>query len=193
LLVEDLGSTNGTFVNGTAIREPVALSVGDTIRLGSSELSVVGAPTGEPRSLAAAHSRLHESRTRMSLAASSDTATTGGFVLLVEEGNASGKRIPVEEELIVGRAEQGVGRLDGDPELSRRHASFSLFDPGRVLVEDLGSTNGTFVNGHRIHAPTIVTPGDEIRVGSTTLDVEPPTSRPTTTPAEPPVPAGEPS
>ena len=192
-LIEDLGSTNGTFVNGNAITEPVVLSVGDTIRLGSSELAVVAAPAGEPRSLGAAHSRLHEKRTRMSLASPPATAATGGFVLRVEEGKAAGKRIPVPEELIVGRAEHGDGRLDGDPELSRRHASFSVFDPGRVLVEDLGSTNGTFVNGHRIHAPTIVTPGDEIHVGSTTIDVEPTTSPPPPATAEPPVAAGEPS
>jgi pSer/pThr/pTyr-binding forkhead associated (FHA) protein len=38
-------------------------------------------------------------------------------------------------------------------------------------VEDLGSTNGTFVNDHRIVAPTVIGPGDKIRVGGTMLAI----------------------
>jgi hypothetical protein len=41
-----------------------------------------------------------------------------------------------------------------------------------VVVEDLDSTNGTFVNGERIHSPIAVGPGDQVRVGRTTLEIE---------------------
>jgi pSer/pThr/pTyr-binding forkhead associated (FHA) protein len=94
------------------------------------------------------------------------------LALAVEAGPAAGERIPIGEELIVGRAEPGPGRLNGDPEVSRRHASFSELEPDEVLVEDLASTNGTFVNGRRILAPTVAVPGDEIRTGTTVMRVE---------------------
>src|SRR5262249_12934651 len=151
-----------------AVTEPVTLSEGDVIRLGTSELRVE-ATAAAPRSFAAGESRLQQQMTRMSVVPAAAGEEKLGFTLRIEAGPAAGKRITVDEELIVGRAERGAGQLDGDPELSRRHASFSAFDPGRVLVEDLGSTNGTLVNGHRVHAPTIVTPGDEVGVGSTVL------------------------
>jgi EmrB/QacA subfamily drug resistance transporter len=92
--------------------------------------------------------------------------------VLIAGGPAAGDRIAVGYEPVVfGRSEVGDGRLGDDPELSRRHASLSLLEPGRLLVEDLDSTNGTFVNDHRIDAPTIVETGDVIRVGTTTLHV----------------------
>ena len=59
-----------------------------------------------------------------------------------------------------------------DPEVSRRHAVLRRSD-GSVIVEDLDSTNGTFVNGERIRSPIAVGPGDQIRVGQTTLEIEP--------------------
>ena len=92
--------------------------------------------------------------------------------VLVATGPAAGNRIPVDyEPLVFGRSERGNGTLGDDPELSRRHACLSLLEPGRALVEDLDSTNGTFVNDRRIDAPTIVRAGDVIRIGNTTLHV----------------------
>lgn len=54
-----------------------------------------------------------------------------------------------------------------DPEASRRHAQIS-FQAGRYVIEDLGSTNGTFVNGRQILAATTLSPGDVIEVGEMT-------------------------
>lgn len=51
-----------------------------------------------------------------------------------------------------------------DPEVSRRHARIT-YQEGRYVLEDLGSTNGTFVNGRRIASPTILNEGDVIDVG----------------------------
>jgi EmrB/QacA subfamily drug resistance transporter len=101
-----------------------------------------------------------------------------GLALVVETGTATGKRIPVLEEVVVGRSEPEPGRLDGDSEISRRHASVSELDSAQVLVEDLASTNGTFLNGYRILAPTVARPGDEIRIGSTVLRLEAGSERP---------------
>ena len=100
--------------------------------------------------------------------------------LVIERGNSAGKQFPLSnQEANIGRwdADGGVFPdvdLDSDdPEakVSRRHARISLRD-GRYLIEDLGSTNGTFVNrGHRL-APGDCQPlkdGDEIIVGKTFL------------------------
>src|SRR3954447_17080644 len=57
-----------------------------------------------------------------------------------------------------------------DPEVSRRHAT--IRDQGGSLgIEDLGSTNGTFVNGTRITAVTVLNDGDEVRLGNTVWSI----------------------
>jgi hypothetical protein len=73
--------------------------------------------------------------------------------------------------------EMAIGRQDGDlvledPEVSRRHAVLRRSGES-VVVEDLDSTNGTFVNGERIHGAITVGAGDQVRVGRTTLEIEP--------------------
>jgi hypothetical protein len=77
----------------------------------------------------------------------------------------------VENELLIGRHAQGAGRLAEDPEISRSHARLTLEQSGFCAVEDLGSTNGTFVNGLRINGPQTLSEGDTIELGATTLVV----------------------
>ena len=93
-----------------------------------------------------------------------------GEVLHVVAGLAAGERIAVGDELIIGRASGGAGRLGDDPEISRRHAMVARTDGG-LRIEDLGSTNGTRVNGRRIDGPTALVPGDRIDVGESVLEV----------------------
>jgi hypothetical protein len=95
-----------------------------------------------------------------------------GETLKVTAGNATGQDIPLEQELVIGRSTPGAGSLGGDSEISRVHARVFRDASGQLTVEDLGSTNGTFVNGNRIGAPTPLRPGDEVRFGQTTLSVE---------------------
>lgn len=71
--------------------------------------------------------------------------------------------------LVIGRLPECAVVLD-DTNISRRHAQVAL-DDGAVVVSDLGSTNGTFVNGRRITRAT-ARPGDEITVGTSRLRVE---------------------
>ena len=54
--------------------------------------------------------------------------------------------------------------------VSREHAVI-MRDGGDYFIEDLGSSNGTFVNGERISAARELAPGDEVRVGQTVLEV----------------------
>jgi pSer/pThr/pTyr-binding forkhead associated (FHA) protein len=94
-----------------------------------------------------------------------------GGTLDVIAGPAAGQRFETGPALVIGRSEEGPGALGGDPELSRRHAALSRLRDGRLLVEDLGSTNGTWVNGTRIPAPTLLTAGDEVALGGSVLRV----------------------
>jgi adenylate cyclase len=98
----------------------------------------------------------------------------------------SGERRYVQSELRIGRGEQNDLRLN-DASVSRHHAFLRRVD-GRYLLSDVGSQNGTFVNGRQVHAPSALQSGDRIRAGTTELtfhlDVPanvPATDDPTTT------------
>ena len=90
--------------------------------------------------------------------------------VVVTSGPETGRRVELGLEVAIGR--QDTDLVVEDPEVSRRHAVLRSSD-GSVVVEDLDSTNGTFVNGERIRNPIAVGPGDQIRVGRTTLEIEP--------------------
>jgi pSer/pThr/pTyr-binding forkhead associated (FHA) protein len=89
----------------------------------------------------------------------------------VVAGRAIGMSILLDDELLIGRHADGAGRLADDEEISRSHARISLDRSGFCAIEDLGSTNGTFVNGLRINGPQTLSVGDTIELGGTTLVV----------------------
>ena len=70
-----------------------------------------------------------------------------------------------------GRGGENAVRLDGDDFASTRHAALEP-RPDGLWVEDIGSTNGTFVNGARVTTARLLTSGDVIRIGQTDLRVE---------------------
>jgi len=196
LTIEDLGSANGTFVNDGRIDAPRALELGDVIRVGRTVLQVrdrsgqvpertqvsMAAPVGEPPSVPAAMAE----------------------ELVVTAGAAAGRRLALGDELVIGRAVSGEGLLSDDHELSRRHARVARDAGGQLTIEDLGSANGTFVNGVRVRDPHPLRLGDSVRIGSSTLQltqvgeapaapaVQPATPPPAPTPA-PPTPASPPA
>jgi pSer/pThr/pTyr-binding forkhead associated (FHA) protein len=103
--------------------------------------------------------------------------------LIVREGAAAGHRLDVIGEVVLGRTESDF--LQHDSEISRRHAAIRATEAG-LEIEDLGSSNGTFVNESRIEEVRGLSHGDTVRVGQTTFDVElPPGTQATTTSAIP--------
>lgn len=85
-------------------------------------------------------------------------------VLLVETGKNKGKRVKLPDgESLVGRDEKCAVRI-GSHEVSREHCLFRA-TPDRLFVRDLGSSNGTFVNGTAITEETELKPGDLVVVG----------------------------
>jgi pSer/pThr/pTyr-binding forkhead associated (FHA) protein len=89
--------------------------------------------------------------------------------LRVVSGPAAGQTVDIDEEVVIGREDTDLD-ID-DPELSRRHAVVRRF-ANRLQVEDLGSTNGTYVDGTRIAEPTLLGGGAQIKIGTTVLAVE---------------------
>jgi pSer/pThr/pTyr-binding forkhead associated (FHA) protein len=85
----------------------------------------------------------------------------------------------------VGKADTNDVCIDDDPTVSSLHAVVERFGPGWT-IRDLGSTNGTFVNGDKVTAERVLRPGDEIRVGSTRIVFRSSADRPVTQVAEPP-------
>lgn len=92
--------------------------------------------------------------------------------LLVTAGSALGAEIQVDDDFEIGRHAEAAGRLAGDVEISRRHARIVRDSDGSYAIEDLGSMNGTQVNGRRIEARETLAPGDTIEVGATTMLVQ---------------------
>jgi pSer/pThr/pTyr-binding forkhead associated (FHA) protein len=94
--------------------------------------------------------------------------------LTVRSGADAGASVTVDRRLTIGR--EGDFRLT-DPTISRMHAAVTPTSDGRVLLEDLGSTGGTVVNGTRLFGPVTLRGGEQILMGGSILEVSatPPT------------------
>ncbi len=89
---------------------------------------------------------------------------------VVEPADLAGRRFEIDEELTIGRS-PGCGiSTSYDIYSSTLHARL-VPEGGRVFVEDLGSTNGTFVNSERVVKPTKLGKGDLLQVGGTVFQV----------------------
>ena len=96
----------------------------------------------------------------------------GGFTVTVTQGPSElmGTTLPVTGPLVIGRS-PGADIVIGDDFVSGRHARISPVGAA-VVLEDRGSTNGTFLNGTQIHAAQALRQGDSVEVGSVRLRVE---------------------
>jgi class 3 adenylate cyclase len=95
---------------------------------------------------------------------------TGNTALVAILDGAEGeRRVRITAQLTVGRGED-AGLLIDDPEISRAHAVLASTGDG-LEIEDLGSLNGTWVNGERITNAMSLAPGDMIKVGTTRIEV----------------------
>ena len=93
-------------------------------------------------------------------------------LIFVEQRPLAGRVLTIEAGLTIGR--EGCDVVLPDPEVSRRHAVMRVLDSGAVAIEDLGSTNGTYVNDERAEGATPVNPGDIVRFGNTLWHVTAP-------------------
>jgi hypothetical protein len=90
--------------------------------------------------------------------------------LVVTQGSLKGTTISLgQAPILIGRAPECTLVLEDDY-ASGRHARLSL-QQGTWMVEDLGSTNGTFLGRDRVQTPTPVSPGAPVRIGRTVLEL----------------------
>ena len=189
--VEDLGSTNGTFVNGKRLTGAHQVTAGDRIQMGDTVLEVRGLPAPVQAEVSPAAPQAQVSPARQATRA---RRIPGLPILKFVDGQHAGTEVPVGGQVVVGR-DPGAADviLDSDPEVSRRHTAFSPAGSG-LTVEDLGSTNGTLVNGRRVTSVVPLSTGDRVELGGTVIEVQLPGEKviepPAAQAASPRAPAG---
>ncbi len=151
--IDDLGSANGVFVNGTQIRERTEIYNGSKIRIGEYTLYL-------------------EYKDQTESAGTQDVLKTQ----IVSQGQAGYKIVRIAdkfagEEFMLTDTANTIGRTEdnyillSDQSISRNHANITILG-NTFSVKDLGSSNGTFVNGKRVNGDTAIQPGDQIRFGN---------------------------
>jgi pSer/pThr/pTyr-binding forkhead associated (FHA) protein len=94
------------------------------------------------------------------------------MLLEIVEGPEAGRQIELRGPVVLGRDHSADVVLE-DGQISRRHARVTPSSTG-IVVEDLESTNGTFVNQDEVHSPVQLAPGDELLVGVTVMQLRSP-------------------
>lgn len=159
--IADLGSTNGTQVNGELVTQLRVLQDSDVIRLYDVELIFYESGKAAPELEA-------ESDVRKTLIVPPDAAQPR---LIISAGPQEGREIPIRAgKMVIGRA-TSKATWDialQDRSISRPHAQVERQDD-RFTLTDLDSANGTLVNGEIVAEPTALQDGDVIVLGETTI------------------------
>ena len=159
--VTDLGSANGTYVNGMRVRAPTRMRDSDVLRIGRIYLKL--AAPGE------------QTRPRPPGEGAS-AAETGPHLTIVNPAALSGRRFYLSgDDLVVGRDPASGIQID-DPHISWIHAALRRRGEA-VYVQDLGSPSGTFVNGQTVTAAHVLQPGDIVAFADVSARFDQPTWR----------------
>ena len=165
----DGGSPIGTFLNGQPIQEAI-LAHQSQIRIGQHQLEFLMRVGSLPQKVAEVYRGQPYPGAPMAPQPPQPVAPVAGPATLVAiAGPLAGQRFSVNGVIEIGREATGIA-LGFDTSASRRHASVGPA-PGGLLVTDMGSTNGTFVNDQRVQSTTI-RPGDLVKIGVTVFRVE---------------------
>jgi len=175
-------SSNGTYVNGARVSGRHQLKALDVIRIGAEEFRYYPAPArpaGPPPAPDGAAFKLGDTMVGLPkpsgppVAVQAPRAAPPALAsLLVKRGQLKGERLSVSHPLVsLGRAEYNDLRIP-DTGVSASHAKLQLRD-GVWVIADVGSTNGTTVDGIPITDETPLSPGSEIGLGDVRLLFEP--------------------
>src|SRR5881398_1655317 len=93
-------------------------------------------------------------------------------VILTEKGGSTQRLDFDVEEITVGRVDENQICLPNG-NISKKHTKIVVKD-GKIIVLDLKSTNGTYVNGKKLAGPQVIQPSDNVYIGDFILNVEPP-------------------
>jgi len=176
LWVEDLGSANGTFVDGERISSPVCLSDKAQVYVGDCEIVVhlnVPAAKDENTNPKAAVSQDWNDETvgPQKKASALAKRQTVQAQLICVGAPADGKCFELVGTSVIGRTSDSEIQID-DTSISRRHAEVEVRADGSLWLTDLGSANGTAVNSEPIRKPTVLSDGDLVQVGNVEMRVQ---------------------
>jgi ABC transport system ATP-binding/permease protein len=183
-LIVDLGSFNGTFLNGRRINGAEALNNNDVIQLGpggpnlrfrtSNTANLNRAGHGAGVATVSPSGTLQQQAPHRTIVAGPDTGSLQHKALSKDikpgEPQIFLQRPFDRPQLTIGRDESCEIRLDGLL-ISNRHARLSHTTAG-VLIEDLNSTNGTYINGQRISGRKVLAPGEVVQIGPFLLQID---------------------
>ena len=183
-------SVNGTFVNGQRIERIHQLARADVIRIGHDEFrfysDIAPLPQSRPRPTpqpvesppTGAGQRLSDTMHGLPLSELQGVVTPRAATpallasLLIRNGSLKGQRLPIQAPVVnIGRADYNDVVI-AEPSVSTTHAKLQRREDLWVLA-DLGSTNGTFVEGERITEEVALTPGATLRFGEVSVLFEP--------------------
>ena len=92
-------------------------------------------------------------------------------LVILEPRHRRGMAIALTGEITLGRDDKSTISIQDDSYVSQLHLRVYDYD-GQPMVEDLGSTNGTFHNGNRLRGSKLLQPGDRIQVGTTVIEAQ---------------------
>ncbi|RZU36946.1 pSer/pThr/pTyr-binding forkhead associated (FHA) protein [Fluviicoccus keumensis] len=159
LYLRDAGSVNGTFLNDQPVSQRIEVNVGDVIRLHLVELQIIDPTKAPPEGAPQIKRDLGAKQVPV-------------WQVKAMTGVISGRMFPIEGTKVVGR-DPHCDIVVGGAHVSRRHAEFSIRS-GQLWLKDLGSSNGSFINGKR-HEEIQLKNGDEVRLDAMTFKVVGPT------------------
>jgi len=170
LVLRDLNSTNGTLLNGGQVWEAV-LKDGDEIQIGDTQMVVRITTEDRSEDGSGLHKAADTSPSRAPLGRdplAGPLPEGAKASIKVAIGPDSGARHELlRKGTLIGRGEADI--ILSDPDVSRKHASIEFLSSEKVIIKDLRSRNGTFLNDKRITVANLKN-GDSIQVGSTVLN-----------------------
>jgi pSer/pThr/pTyr-binding forkhead associated (FHA) protein len=152
-ILYDLGSVNGTYVNGQRVAGAQPLNPGDIIKVGNTELSYQPGGMAPPR-------------TPYGAPTGAQAPGVGAWITIVQ-GTGQPPTLDLQRKpyITLGRDPTNDVVIAADSQVSRLHAQIRAVAGGYEIM-DMGSANGLFVNGQRVPR-AILRPGDRIRLGNT--------------------------
>ena len=137
--------------------------------LRAGEPAKVPAPAAAPAAAAVAAGAATVAPSRKERKVAAKAAKAVPQLVVVEPAAQRGRSYPLGNEASIGRA-AGCQITVDDTYVSQIHARVFARD-GKWMVEDLGSTNGTWMNRQKVAGPTVMAQGDRVQVGNTVLEL----------------------
>jgi hypothetical protein len=132
-------------------------AAGQTTPMGRPPVAAATAPMPKPSKAAKRQSKQQRGRaTRL---------------VILEPRSRRGVTVQLGGDIVLGRDPACAIVLDDDAFISQRHVRFYDYE-GQPMVEDLGSTNGTFHNGSKLAGTKLLHPGDRVQAGTTVIEAQ---------------------